>query len=556
MKAHSLNSYLLYLALISLLMLGAVGVKTLYDVNNIEKSFAKAHENNARSELARGVDNLLTRIDGLAKSLANWDETSQQITDPTYYMFWRERRVHAVHYIPGHVAAIDLYNSAGKILAESKDGMPSSVPEIKRYLWIENKRPWLLIFTPIFSGGEKDAIFGYVGMKIDFLMALLDLNRFLHIDPSSVTMSSMDAVPILVSDIPAMIDLQEIHHGDLDSLKDVVYTSLGYFVLLVVIMVLLLYWLVVVLFARPLRYLDSYVRQDGDRHLKNESGGLPFPVTEFNSFAASIVDYKNQLAQSQQSLSNMNTQLEQRVRDRTVELEAVNEELEAFSYSVSHDLRTPLRSLDGFSQVLLEDYANSLDARGQDYLNRVRTNAQHMGRLVDDLLNLARISRKGLSLTRVNLSALANEVLNQLKLQEPLRVVSVSIADNLYVEGDEQLMYVLMGNLLQNAWKYSSHVEHSSIEFGKVKNENEAEFYVKDNGVGFDMRYAKKIFEPFERLRGDKFEGTGIGLATVSRILKRHQGRIWVEASPGQGACFYFSIPNTHSSDLAPIVVE
>ena len=219
--------------------------------------------------------------------------------------------------------------------------------------------------------------------------------------------------------------------------------------------------------------------------------------------------------------------------------------MEAFSYSVSHDLRTPLRSLDGYSQALLEDYADSIDERGKEYLYRVRSNAQRMGNLVDDLLSLARISRQAINKTKVNLSRLASEIVENLQSQYPGRTVQTKITNDIELEGDEHLLYVLLENLLQNAWKYSSVVQDAQIEFGQKIQEGKTVLYVKDNGVGFDMRYANKIFNAFERLHGEEFEGTGIGLATVARVLDRHSGKIWVESSPAKGACFYFTLPQS-----------
>jgi DNA-binding response OmpR family regulator len=227
------------------------------------------------------------------------------------------------------------------------------------------------------------------------------------------------------------------------------------------------------------------------------------------------------------------------------ELENKNSELEAFSYSVSHDLRAPLRSIDGFSKLLLEDHADKLDARGQDYLLRVRESAQRMGELIDDLLLLSRVGRADLRRDRVDLSGIARAVAEQLKRKDPSRQVAVCIEDQLVVEADSGLMRVAFENLLGNAWKFTAKVLEARIDVGAEQQDGGTMFFVRDNGAGFDMNYAKKLFSPFQRLHTEvEFPGTGIGLATVHRIIDRHGGRIRADSSVGQGATFYFTIPH------------
>lgn len=227
-----------------------------------------------------------------------------------------------------------------------------------------------------------------------------------------------------------------------------------------------------------------------------------------------------------------------------VELERKNKELEAFSYSVSHDLRAPLRSIDGFSQALLEDYADRLDARGEDYLRRVRAAAQTMGELIDDLLQLSRVGRADLRREAVDLSAIARTVLAELGRSDPERRVSVAVAEGLAAEGDFRLLRVVLDNLLGNAWKFTARVAEPRIEVGTIAGGET--FFVRDNGAGFDMAYADKLFAPFQRLHGaHEFPGTGIGLATVHRIVDRHGGRVWAESAVGQGATFCFTLSAT-----------
>jgi len=236
--------------------------------------------------------------------------------------------------------------------------------------------------------------------------------------------------------------------------------------------------------------------------------------------------------------------LEDMVATRTYELTAANKELESFSYSVSHDLRTPLRAIDGFSKVLLEDYENNLDDYGKDCLGRVRSRVQHMGTLIDDLLALARTSRGAMQKREVDLSQLAHRILSELRVKERDRVVITHIAPALTAYGDISLFESLLMNLLDNAWKYTGKVEKAAIEFNAFERDGVTVFFVKDNGIGFNMQYADKVFGVFERLHCAKeYTGTGIGLATVQRIIERHGGKIWVQAAPGKGAAFFFSLP-------------
>jgi light-regulated signal transduction histidine kinase (bacteriophytochrome) len=223
-------------------------------------------------------------------------------------------------------------------------------------------------------------------------------------------------------------------------------------------------------------------------------------------------------------------------------LEAVNKELEAFSYSVSHDLRAPLRAIDGFSQALLEDYHDLLDEQGQDFLTRVRVASQRMASLIDDILKLSRISRTEMRYTTVNLSAIASAIATELQDMDIERKVEFIIQPNIIVKGDANLFGIVMENLLNNAYKFTGN-KSGKIEFGKTTHEGNPVFFVRDNGVGFDMAYANKLFVPFQRLhRDDEFEGIGIGLATVQRIIHRHGGHIRAEGEVDKGATFYFTI--------------
>jgi len=227
------------------------------------------------------------------------------------------------------------------------------------------------------------------------------------------------------------------------------------------------------------------------------------------------------------------------------ELERKNSELEAFSYSVSHDLRAPLRSIDGFSQLLLQDVAGKLDGKGEDYLRRVCESAQRMGEIIDDLLSLSRVGLAELRRDRIDLSGIAHDVFEELGKQHPNRKVELRIAERLPAEADSRLMRVAFDNLLGNAWKFTAKVPAGQIEIGAEQKQGGTVFFVRDNGAGFDMSYAENLFRPFQRLHSEsEFPGTGIGLATVHRIIERHGGRIWAEGAVDHGATFYFTIPS------------
>lgn len=235
-------------------------------------------------------------------------------------------------------------------------------------------------------------------------------------------------------------------------------------------------------------------------------------------------------------------ELEERVALRTAELQALNKELESFSYSVSHDLRAPLRTMDGFSQALLTSLP-TLDEKSRHYINRIRFGAQRMRSLIDGLLLLSRTTRAELQSKQVDLSELARLVTQDLRKEEPNRQVEIRIEPELRTIGDSRLLQAALQNLLGNAWKFTAKRERAMIEFGKLNDRPAPVFFIRDNGAGFDMEYADKLFMPFQRLHAESdFQGTGIGLATVQRVIQRHHGRIWAEAAPGEGATFYFEL--------------
>jgi light-regulated signal transduction histidine kinase (bacteriophytochrome) len=246
--------------------------------------------------------------------------------------------------------------------------------------------------------------------------------------------------------------------------------------------------------------------------------------------------------------SKLNEELEYRVQERTAQLEAANKELEAFSYSVSHDLRSPLRSINGFSQALLEDYSDDLEEQAQHYLQRVIAASQKMASLIDDMLTLSRLTRNEMSLKPVHMSDLVLEITTQLEQREGTeREVEFVVAPDVVVQADIHLIRIALGNLLDNAWKFTAKQPLACIEFGiEPQPDGQTAYFVRDNGAGFDMAYSEKLFGAFQRLHTlAEFPGTGIGLAIVQRVIRRHGGQVWAEGSVGEGATFYFTLYDT-----------
>lgn len=271
--------------------------------------------------------------------------------------------------------------------------------------------------------------------------------------------------------------------------------------------------------------------------------GKPYPRGEIGNLMAAMDHAFGVMHAQRDVIQGLNINLERRVAERTAQLEAANKELEAFSYSVSHDLRAPLRSIDGFSQALLEDYADKLDEEGKKDLQRVRAATQRMGDLIDDMLNLSRVTRKEMRLETVDLSAMAQTIAAELRRSQPGRKVEFVIAEGMVTDGDGGLLKVALENLLGNAWKFSGKRCPARIDFGITPGDGDAAYFVRDNGAGFDMAYADKLFGAFQRLHDqNEFSGTGIGLATVRRIVDRHGGQVWAEGEVEKGATFYFTL--------------
>ncbi|WP_236685545.1 sensor histidine kinase [Geobacter pickeringii] len=256
-----------------------------------------------------------------------------------------------------------------------------------------------------------------------------------------------------------------------------------------------------------------------------------------------LEDEIRQRTRAEKEVRRLNAELEQRVRERTSQLEVSNRELESFSYSVSHDLRAPLRHIEGYSRILLDDFGDRIGEEEKQYLERICRSSDRMKELIDNLLKLARFSRWDLQMKSVDLSSLARQVAEELQSEEPQRRVTFRIADKLTVFADAELIRIALENLLGNAWKYTGRTENAVIEFDAAESDGRRVFFVRDNGAGFEMKHADKLFGVFQRLHSaTEFEGVGIGLATVQRIVQRHGGRIWAEGEMGKGATFYFTL--------------
>lgn len=281
------------------------------------------------------------------------------------------------------------------------------------------------------------------------------------------------------------------------------------------------------------------------RHFRAESleASLASQRDELRATNALLGEELLERQRAEEEIKRLNDELEQRVRERTTQLVAANRELEAFAYSVSHDLRSPLRGIDGWSLALLEDYRDRLDEEGREYLERVRSEAKRMGQLIDDLLTLSRVTRAEMHKRPVDLTAMAQVIITRLRAVQPDRSVEAVIQPGLSASGDEALLEVALTNLIENAWKFTGKQAQARVEVGQVDQAGRHAFFVRDNGAGFDMKYAQKLFGAFQRLhKASEFPGTGVGLATVQRIIHRHGGQVWAEAEVEQGAAFFFTL--------------
>jgi PAS domain S-box-containing protein len=296
---------------------------------------------------------------------------------------------------------------------------------------------------------------------------------------------------------------------------------------------------------KPFSLEYRVLHRDGSpRHFQDNG----YPLIDSEGKISSIVGFRMDVTarkRDEEKIRQMNNELEQRVLERTAELQFANEEMEAFCYSISHDLRAPLRSIRGYSEILLLEYGGKLDDRGEEYLHRACESAGHMNQLLDDLLRLSVISRGELRREKTDLNELAERIVNDLKAAEPQRKVKFKRDRELMACGDARLLQIALGNLLSNAWKFTSRRADALVEFGATEQNGERVFFVRDNGEGFDMEWKHRLFGVFERLHSAKdFPGTGIGLAIVQRVIQRHSGRIWAEGKSREGATFFFTLPD------------
>lgn len=432
----------------------------------------------------------------------------------------------------------------------------SYLPTISNALWATNRKELQVALDGLsrisdvryVKAFEKDVVWGEAGrVKTENIRSRTYALTYLH-RGEKMTIGTLDVV----------MDLDGVYQRLLNKFWVILITNGIKAFFVAGFMLWLFHWLVTRHLYRVAEFASRLSTENlQERLVLDRPPHISGQIDEFDLVVDGLGRMQSNLAQAVQALEQdivklekaeneillLNTALEQRVAERTAQLEAVNRELEAFSYSVSHDLRTPLRGIDGFSQALAEDYGAHLDEVGHDYLKRIRHAAQRMGVLIDDLLQLARVTRTEMKRVPIDLSNLAREAIADLHKHKGCSEDLFDVQAGLATAGDPALLRIVMENLLDNAWKYSSKVAQAKVQFGCMDENGKTVFFVRDNGVGFDMAYVGKLFGAFQRLhRAEEFPGTGVGLATVKRIVHRHGGEIWAEGMPGQGAIFRFTL--------------
>lgn len=410
-----------------------------------------------------------------------------------------ERTLSAFRLAPNIVSAC-IYDANGEPFASYKRGAGAQIPA-RAHLPVEQEKSWIqdgdvmLLHTIVFQGRRE----GWVFLQSDERAMYTRVKRYA-------------AIALIVLFLALSVALALSHFARRSIAEPVVHLA-------------------------DIAQKVSREKNYGLRATRGkEEGELAVLVETFNEMLA-------QIEERDRSLQTAHAELERRVEQRTAELSTANKELESFSYSVSHDLRSPLRSIDGFSQALADDCEGKLDSTAKDHLQRIRTATQTMGVLIDDLLKLSRVTRAEMKREPVNLSAMALSVAAELKKGNERRRVEWVISDDVRGYGDARLLQIVLDNLLGNAWKYTSKHERARIEFGQERQNGSTAYFVRDDGAGFDAEYSGRLFGAFQRLHGAaEFPGTGIGLATVQRIVLRHGGNVWAEGAVEKGATFYFTL--------------
>lgn len=426
-----------------------------------------------------------------------------------------------------------------------------------RYQWrIQHKRVSELVHRDVESWPGMTSLLEEPRRRANTLGRLFENMEKIWGDTAKDDQQNDEAIRILFSGILAQsaamhsksLRVQQFSRSDASIIRGQVAALVALAFLGIIVIMFATYFLLGRRVLRRVLDLRATLRRIGHGNLEEsvpsaEADEIGDAFRDVDTMRLELLETSKNLKKSNKKLKDSKKLLEQRVAERTTELTAANKELEAFAYSVSHDLRAPLRSMSGFCMALQEDYSESLDDDARDYLFRITRASKRMGLLIDDMLALSRITRKEITRDSVDLTVIAEEFADTQSRMDPERHVKVDVAQGLLAEGDEALLRATMQNLIGNAWKFTRDKKDATIEVGRLPDGNPTTFFVRDNGVGFDMAYADKLFAPFQRLHSEKeFEGTGIGLASVARIIHRHGGKVWADSQINDGATLYFTL--------------